>query len=68
MSQSPVFPTYLSVCQVSEILGVKEKFIYSHQVEIPGYLKVAGKILFDADVLFKELKKRTYAVGTFPTK
>lgn len=53
----PEFPQYLCVKDVANILKVKEKFVYKHQKEIPGYLRVAGKPMFDADILYKELKK-----------
>ena len=56
---TPEFPKYLSVKQVASILSVSDKFVYLHQREVPGYLTVAGKVLFDADVLLKELKKRS---------
>jgi len=59
MALQPLFPKYLSVKEVSQILGVSEKFVYLHQKSIAGYLRVAGKILFDAEILYKELKRST---------
>lgn len=53
------FPTYLSVKQVAAILGVSVQFVYKKQKQIPGYLKVAGKILYDGDALFKGLRCRS---------
>jgi hypothetical protein len=64
VSMPLLFPQYLSVKEVSKILGVSDKFVFLHQKEIAGYVKIAGKILFDAEILYKELKKTT--VKVFP--
>lgn len=66
MITSPNFPKYLSVKEVASILGVSVKFVYVHLKEIPGYLKLAGKILFDAEILFRELKRLSKEVRSFP--
>ena len=55
---SPNFPKYLSVKQVSDVLNIGLKFCYKHKKEIPGYLVIAGKTMFDSEILFKELKRR----------
>jgi hypothetical protein len=48
---------YLSVGEVAQLLGVSVKFVYKHGRELPGYLKIAGLIRFDRDVLQSRLKE-----------
>ena len=55
----PDYLNYLSIKEVASYLGLSDKWVYLHQKEIPGYLKVAGKTLYDKEVLIKELKKRS---------
>ena len=48
-------PKFLSVGEVANLLGVSEKWVYSHQKEIPGRIKIAGLIRFNQDILLEEL-------------
>lgn len=57
MSLSPEFPKYLNVGKVSDILGLSSKWVYLHKEEVPGFLRIGKAILFDADILYKELKR-----------
>ncbi|MFH1052736.1 MAG: helix-turn-helix domain-containing protein [bacterium] len=47
----------LTVKQVASLLGMSNKWVYRHKDEIPGYFKIAGAILFDKEIFFKELKR-----------
>lgn len=49
---------YLTVKEVSEILGRSIKWIYQKKETLPGYFKLAGSIFFDKDVLLNALKAK----------
>lgn len=50
--------SYLTVKEVSSLLGKSEKWVYQKQTQIPGYFKLAGSIFFDKDVLLATLKQK----------
>ena len=47
---------YLSVCQVSKLLGKSQKWVYQKKGVIPGFFKLAGSIFFDREILLLGLK------------
>ena len=47
---------YLSVCQVSKLLGKSQKWVYQKKGIIPGFFKLAGSIFFDREILLSGLK------------
>jgi len=47
---------FLSVGEVASLLGASTKWVYSHQKEIPGRVKLAGLIRFNREILLKELE------------
>lgn len=55
---------YLTVKEISELLGKCPKWVYQRQDKIPGYFKLAGSIFFDKDVLLSTLKTK----ATMPIK
>jgi hypothetical protein len=53
MPTIPTFPQYLFVSEVSDILRIKVKTLYKLGNKIPGYKKIGGTVLYDADELYK---------------
>jgi excisionase family DNA binding protein len=49
---------FLSVKEVSSLLGISEKTVYRMKAEIPGYFRLGSMIFFDKELLLEELKKR----------
>jgi predicted DNA-binding transcriptional regulator AlpA len=49
---------YLAVCEVAQLLGCNEKFVYKHQKRLPGYIKIAGLIRFHRQTLLDGLKPK----------
>jgi predicted DNA-binding transcriptional regulator AlpA len=49
---------YLAVCEVAQLLGCSEKFVYRNKERLPGYLKVAGLIRFHRQSLVDGLKPK----------
>ena len=54
MSQSD----FLCAKEVAQLLGTSLKWVYAHQDEIPGRIKIAGLIRWDENELLNELKKQ----------
>lgn len=52
---------YLTIKEVSQLLGKSQKWTYQNQTEIPGYFKLAGSIFFDKEVLLTALKSKARA-------
>jgi predicted DNA-binding transcriptional regulator AlpA len=48
---------FLAACEVATLLGCGVKWVYAHQNEIPGKIKIAGLIRWDKAVLLDSLKK-----------
>jgi len=48
---------YLSVGEVSLLLGKSQKWVYQKKGVIPGYFKLAGSIFFDREILLSSLKE-----------
>ncbi len=57
--------SYLTIKEVSELLGRCPKWVYKNQQTIPGYFKLAGSIFFDKDVLLSTLKAKATTVKRF---
>ena len=51
--QSPVYPEKVGIAQASEITGFTKNSLYQmhSRGQIPGALKVGGKLLFDTETL-----------------
>ena len=49
---------YLAVKEVAALLGVSDKFVYKHQKEIPGRVKIGSLIRWDKEVLTEELNRQ----------
>lgn len=49
--------TYLSVREVAEMLNVCEKWVYEHQMQIPGRIRIGGCLRWDETVLLDTLKE-----------
>jgi len=49
---------YLTIKEVSQLLGRSEKWCYLKKEQIPGYFKLAGSIFFDRDVLLSTLRSK----------
>lgn len=48
---------YLTVSEVADILRVCEKWVYEHQMQIPGRIKIGGCLRWDETVLRGSLKE-----------
>lgn len=57
-------PLLLTVKEVAELLGKSTKWVYQHQRDIPGRMKVGRSILWHKEVLLDSLKRR--ATGPAP--
>ena len=50
---------YLAVCEVAEILGCSEQFVYRNKERLPGYVRIAGLIRFHKATLLDGLKPKS---------
>ena len=51
---------YMSVAEVSALLGRCNKWVYLNKDKIPGYFKLGNSIFFDRQKLIDGLKKLSY--------
>ena len=49
---------FLCAKEVAQLLGVSLKWVYAHQQEIPGRIKIAGLIRWDETILLNSVKEQ----------
>ena len=51
---------YLTVDEVAKLLRKSTKCVYFRKLQIPGYFKIAGSILFDREILQEHLRELAF--------